>query len=75
MCRGLILYNYRIETFKLTFLRKRKKLENKHLFLIAILDNFLFLSHDNNLFSDYSELSLKFLFVTILQSYTTYIRF
>ena len=75
MCRGLILHNYRIETFKFTFLRKRKKLENKHLFLIAISGDFPFLFSDDNFSNNCSELSLRLLFATILQSYTTYIYF
>ena len=75
MCRGLILYNLRIETFNLTLLCKREKLKNKHLFLISILDNSPLLSRDNNFSRDCSELSAKFLFITILQFYTSYTRF
>ena len=75
MCRDLILYNYRIKIFKLILLRKREKLKNKHFFLISILNNSLFLSRDNNFFDNYNKLLFEFLFVTILQSYTTYIYF
>ena len=36
MCRGLILHNLRIETFKFALLSKLEKLRNKHLLLISI---------------------------------------
>ena len=55
----LILYNYRIRSILLIFLSELKKLKNKYLFLISILDNFLFLSRDYNFFSLYSELLLR----------------
>ena len=72
---GLILHDHRIETFKLTFLRKREKLENKHLFLIAISGDSPFLPRDDNFFSDCSELPSRLRSATILQSHTTYIYF
>ena len=75
MCRDLILYNLRIETFNLILLCKREKLKNKYLFLISILDNFPLLSRDDNFSRNCSELSTRFLFITILQSYTSYTRF
>lgn len=42
---------------------------------ISILGNSPLLPRENNLFSDCSEFSLKFLFIRILQLHTTYIRF
>ena len=57
--RSLILYNDGIRSITLIFLSEFEKLENKHLFLISILDNSPFLSRDYNFPRLCSELSLR----------------
>lgn len=57
--RYLILYNYRIKSILLIFLSESKKLKNKYLFLISILNNSSFLSRDSNLSSLNSKLLLR----------------
>ena len=66
MCRGLILHNLRIRTFKFTLLRKLEKLRNKYLLLVPIPGDSPLLPRDSDLSSSCSELPLRFLSTKVL---------